>query len=225
MTSRAAAPSSADMLYSFLAPATGEPGARLDDARRSTEAKAREIGTLRQRLLHDLRAPLVDAARAMARAFTAGGRLFAVGNGGSATDAAAVASIFLRSRRGRALPAIALSADVATVTALATDVGFDVVYARQIAAHGAPGDIVVGLSTSGNSENVLRAFAEARTRRMLTIGFAGYDGGRMAQAGTIDHLFVVPSASVHRIQEAQTTLYHVLWELTHAALRGENCDE
>ena len=60
---------------------------------------------------------------------------------------------------------------------------------------------------------------------MLTIGFAGYDGGRMAQAGAVDHLFVVPSASVHRIQEAQVTLYHALWELTQAVLRGENCDE
>ena len=225
MTPHAATPSPADVLYPFLAPTTAAPGALLDDARRSTEAKVREIAALRRTLLHDLGASLVDAARALARAFAAGGRLFALGNGGSATDAAAVAAVFLHPPRGRALPALALPSDVATVTALANDVGFDVVYARQIAAHGAAGDIVVGLSTSGNSENVVRALAEARARRMVTIGFAGYDGGRMAQAGTIDHLFVVPSASVHRIQEAQATLYHVLWELTQAALRGEDSDE
>ena len=225
MTSRIAAPSAADMLYPFLAPGRAEPSALVDDVRRSTAAKAQEIGALRRRLLRDLSAPLTDAARAMARAFALGGRLFAVGNGGSATDAAAVAAVFLHPPRGRPLPAFALANDVATVTALANDVGFEVVYARQIAAHGAPGDIVVGLSTSGNSENVVRALAEARARRMLTIGFAGYDGGRMAQAGTIDHLFVVSSASVHRIQEAQATLYHLLWELTQAALRGEDSDE
>jgi len=225
MTPHVAAPSPADVLYPFLAPARNEPGALLADARRSTEAKVREISALRQQLFRDLRAPLVDAARATAGAFAAGGRLFALGNGGSATDAAAVAALFIHPPRGRPLPALALPSDVATVTALANDVGFDVVYARQIAAHGAAGDIVVGLSTSGNSENVVRALAEARARRMLTIGFAGYNGGRMAQAETIDHLFIVPSASVHRIQEAQVTLYHVLWELTQAALRGEDSDE
>src|SRR6185312_8413183 len=90
--------------------------------------------------------------------------------------------------------------------------------ARSLAANGRAGDIAVGLSTSGGSENVLRGFAEATRRGMLTIGLAGYDGGKMAEANTIEHLFVTPSASVHRIQEAQTTTYHVLWELTQLAL-------
>ena len=105
------------------------------------------------------------------------------------------------------------------VTALSNDVGFEVVFARQLAAFARPGDVAVGLSTSGGSANVLAAFAEARRLGLVTVGFAGYDGGRMAEAaaaGAIDHLFVVPSASVHRIQEAQTTTYHVLWELTQS---------
>jgi D-sedoheptulose 7-phosphate isomerase len=104
------------------------------------------------------------------------------------------------------------------VTALSNDVGFEVVFARQVAAWGRPGDIALGLSTSGGSANVLAAFAEAHRRGLLTVGLAGYDGGKMAEADTIDHLFVIPSASVHRIQEAQTSLYHVLWELTQTAL-------
>ncbi len=92
------------------------------------------------------------------------------------------------------------------------------VFARQIAAFGRPGDIAVGLSTSGNSANLIRAFDEAARLGMVTVGLAGYDGGRMAEADTIEHLFVVPSASVHRIQEAQTSIYHVLWELVQHEL-------
>jgi len=86
------------------------------------------------------------------------------------------------------------------------------------AAFAEPGDIAVGLSTSGNSHNVLRGLDEAARRGLLTVGFAGYTGGRMADVDVINYLFVVPSLSVHRIQEAQTTLYHVLWELTQQAL-------
>ena len=83
-----------------------------------------------------------------------------------------------------------------------------------------PADIAFGVSTSGGSENVLRAFEEARRRQLLTVGLAGYDGGRMAESGLVDHLFVIPSPSVHRIQEAQTTAYHVLWSLVQSAVGG-----
>jgi D-sedoheptulose 7-phosphate isomerase len=117
-----------------------------------------------------------------------------------------------------ALPAFALTNDIAVVTALTNDVGFDVVFARQIAAFGRATDIAVGLSTSGNSANLLAGFAEAARRGLLTVGISGADGGKMAELPSIDHLFVIPSASVHRIQEAQTTVYHALWELTLAAL-------
>jgi D-sedoheptulose 7-phosphate isomerase len=146
------------------------------------------------------------AATEMADRFARGGRLYTFGNGGSATDAADMAAA------ARGLPAVSLSADTAVITALANDVGFDVVFARPLAAFGRADDIACGLSTSGNSANVIAAFQGARARGMLTIGFAGYDGGAMASCGFIDHLFVVPSASVHRIQEAQTALYHLLIE-------------
>jgi D-sedoheptulose 7-phosphate isomerase len=104
------------------------------------------------------------------------------------------------------------------MTALSNDIGFEVVFARQLGAFGRAGDIALGLSTSGNSANLIRAFEEAMRRGMLTIGLAGHTGGQMAELDDLDHLFTVPSSSVHRIQEAQTTIYHVLWELTQYAL-------
>jgi D-sedoheptulose 7-phosphate isomerase len=192
----------------------------LQAVQRSTVMKIQEIGTLREQVTDDLWRRLSECATAMARAFMGQGRLFAFGNGGSATDAQALAQLFLSPAAGQPLPALALTNDVAVVTALANDVGFDIVFARQIAAFGMAGDIAIGLSTSGNSENIIRAFDEAAQRGLLTIGFAGYDGGQMAEAGSIAHLFVVPSASVHRIQEAQATLYQALWELTQEALQG-----
>ena len=104
------------------------------------------------------------------------------------------------------------------VTALCNDIGVDVIFARQVAAFGRRADIAIALSTSGNSENLMRGLDEAARRGMLTVGIAGYDGGKMAELDSLDYLFVAPSSSVHRIQEAQTTIYHVLWELTLAAL-------
>jgi D-sedoheptulose 7-phosphate isomerase len=211
-----------ESLYPFLYSGGSDLEDVLDQVRRSTVDKAAEIVELRRLTVRRDAARLADCARAMARSFTGGGRLFAFGNGGSSTDAQAVATTFLHPPGGRALPALSLTDDVAVVTALANDVGFDVVFARQLAAFGRPGDIAVGLSTSGNSDNLVRAFEEASRRGLLTIGLAGYQGGKMAELDTIDYLFVVPSSSVHRIQEAQTTVYHVLWELTQVALEASD---
>ena len=191
---------SVEKLYPFLYAGGGNAVADvLAEVRRSTADKAAEIVALRQRIAADYADRLDACAAALAGSFRAGGRMFTFGNGGSSSDAQAVAQLFLDPGSGiRALPAIALTTDVAVVTALSNDVGFEVVFARQLAA-----------------------FAEARRLGLVTVGFAGYDGGRMAEAaaaGAIDHLFVVPSASVHRIQEAQTTTYHVLWELTQSCL-------
>jgi D-sedoheptulose 7-phosphate isomerase len=184
------------------------------EIRQSTVDKAHEIIALRREVLRRDGERLAWCASAMAGRFQHGGRLFAFGNGGSATDAQDLAAQFMNPPGEAApLPAVALTADSAVMTALTNDVGFDVVFSRQLAAFGRPDDIAVGLSTSGSSPNLLAAFDEARRRGMLTVGIAGYSGGRMADLASIDHLFVVPSASVHRIQEAQTTLYHLLAEL------------
>ncbi len=206
-------------LYPFLYSGTSDLEAVLADVRRSTVEKAEEIVALRQAVLAEDGERLTGCAAAMVEAFRAGGRLFTFGNGGSSTDAQDVAALFLNpGGDARPLPALALTTDAAVVTALSNDIGFDVVFARQLEAFARPGDIALGLSTSGNSVNLIRAFEEAMRRGMLTIGLAGHTGGRLAELEGLDHLFVVPSSSVHRNQEAQTTIYHALWELTQYAL-------
>jgi D-sedoheptulose 7-phosphate isomerase len=202
-------------LYPFLYAGGGDRSAVFEQVRTSTVAKAGEIIALRRVIAERDGTRLAACARDMAARFAAGGRLFAFGNGGSATDAAQLATLFLYPGAGlHPLPAFGLASDTSVVTALGNDVGVDVVFARQLGASGRPADIAVGLSTSGNSDNLVRAFDEASRRGMLTIGLAGYAGGKMAELSSIDYLFVAPSASIHRIQEAQTTIYQVLWELT-----------
>jgi D-sedoheptulose 7-phosphate isomerase len=206
-------------LYPFLYADKSDVEVVLEQVRHSTVAKAREITELRARVMAADGDRLIDCSRAMSKRFEVGGRLLTFGNGGSSTDAQDLASLFLApAGDARPLPAFGLTNDIAVITALCNDVGFDVVFSRQIAAFSRATDIAIGLSTSGNSENLVRGFDEASRRGLLTVGIAGYDGGRMAELDSVDYLFVVPSESVHRIQEAQTTLYHALWELTIAAL-------
>lgn len=208
-----------ESLYPFLYDEQGSLEAVLEEVRRSTVEKAGEVVALRDAVIERYADRLAACAEAMAASFAAGGKLLAFGNGGSSTDAQDVAQSFLDPPEGaRPLPALALTGDVAVVTALSNDIGFDVVFARQIAAFGWRGDIAMGISTSGGSENLIRGFEEASRRGLLTVGLTGYEGGKMAEVDTIDYLFVVPSSSVHRIQEAQTTMYHVLWELTQRVL-------
>ena len=212
-------PDGVESLYPFLYAGQVDLDAVMEQVRQSTAAKAAEAVTLREVVAEREADRLAACAQAMARSFATGGKLLAFGNGGSSTDAQDVVTTFMNpGDGGRPLPAISLTSDVAVVTALSNDIGFEVVFARQVAAWGRPGDVALGLSTSGGSANVLHGFEEASKRGLLTVGLAGYDGGKMAEAGTIDYLIVVPSSSVHRIQEAQTTVYHVLWELTQQAL-------
>jgi D-sedoheptulose 7-phosphate isomerase len=208
-----------ESLYPFLYSGTTDISAVLDEVRASTVAKVAEIIELRQAVSEHDGARLARCAGDAAARFAAGGRLFAFGNGGSATDAQQLATLFLNpGGDAPPLPAFGLANDTSVITALCNDIGVQVVFARQLAAFGRKNDIAVGLSTSGNSENLVHAFGEASRRGMLTIGLAGYEGGKMAELDSIEYLFVAPSSSVHRIQEAQTTIYQVLWELTVAAL-------
>jgi D-sedoheptulose 7-phosphate isomerase len=163
---------------------------------------------------------IVACCRAMAAAFDAGGRLFAMGNGGSACDAQHVAVEFMHPiiEKRPPLPALALSADAALLTAVGNDQDFSLAFVQQLRLLARPGDIALGISTSGTSANVNRALAAARELGLLTVGFTGRDGGRMVAA--CDHCFVVPSFSIHRIQETHATLLHVLWDLVHV-VRGE----
>jgi D-sedoheptulose 7-phosphate isomerase len=213
---------SIESLYPFLYSGTTDVSEVLEQVRQSTVAKATEILQLRRTIRDADGARLLACAREMAARFAAGGRLLSFGNGGSATDAQQLTTLFLApGRNARPLPALSLASDASVLTALSNDIGVDVVFARQLAAFASKADIAVGLSTSGNSANLLRAFDEASRRGMLTIGIAGYTGGKMAELDSIDYLFVAPSTSVHRIQEAQTTVYNILWELCQDELRSE----
>ena len=205
-----------DFLYPFIERNERDGEALLDDLARSAEAKMGISVALRESTLAVLAPDLHATAHAMARRFASGGRLYVFGNGGSATDAAGVTALFTRPPLGRSFPARSLVADQAVLTALANDVGYDLVFSRQLISMATSTDIACGLSTSGSSANLLRAFAEARRMGMLTIGLAGYDGGSMAAAGTLDHCLVVRSDSVHRIQEVQSAVVFELWRLVQS---------
>jgi D-sedoheptulose 7-phosphate isomerase len=163
---------------------------------------------------------IIVAARAMAAAFDAGGTLYVVGNGGSAADAMHAALEFMHPVIEKRPPirAFALTADSTMLSAIANDQDFALAYAGQLRVHGKRGDILLALSTSGQSASVNRALSAARELGMVTVGLAGKDGGRMA--ALCDHAFVVPSFAIHRIQEAHVALLHVLWDLVHV-VRGE----
>ncbi len=204
-------------LYPFIEGDERDAESLLADLATSAEAKWDQSERLRHATLARCHDQIATVAADMARRFEAGGQLFAFGNGGSATDADDVAQLFTRPPWGQALPARSLATDHAVLTALSNDIGFDVVFSRQLEAHGRASDIAVALSTSGNSENLLKAFAQAARIGMLTVGISGYDGGRMAASDALEHCLVVRSDSVHRIQETQAALVHALW----AALQSE----
>jgi len=214
-------PEATDFLYPFIDGGDVDVDALLADLARSAAAKIGESLTLRDAtfLAEDL--SLRAAATAMAQRFVAGGRLFTFGNGGSATDAEALANLFSTPPDGVAVPARSLAADTAVVTALANDIGFDGVFARQLMAAGQAGDVAFGISTSGNSANLVRAFDEAAKRDILCVGFAGYTGGLMAQTVSLTHCIVVRSESTHRIQEVQTAMALRLWRLVQDDLKGD----
>jgi D-sedoheptulose 7-phosphate isomerase len=183
--------------------------------------KARESAELQERFFSDNAAAIERCVHALAERFAAGGRLFCVGNGGSACDAQHVAVEFQHPiiEKRRALPAISLANDVALLTAVGNDSDFSRVFATQIELLARPADALLGISTSGASANVNRALACARKMGLLTIGFGGRDGGQLADLCQFP--FVVGSWSIHRIQEVHTTLLHVLWDELHVAM-GED---
>jgi D-sedoheptulose 7-phosphate isomerase len=219
------------LFYPYLF-AGGEVNAEevLAQVRHSTLEKCREVIALRQAILEQSSKQIVEAGKAMAQAFAAGATLFAFGNGGSATDAHDLVSelvhpSFSGSATARPLPAIALTHDSAVITAVGNDVGFENIFARQMIAFGRRGDIAFGISTSGNSANILQAFAQAKKQGLLTIGLVGYDGGKMAHAAAVDHCIIAPGDHIPRIQEAQATAYHALIEIVHALVGTQDTME
>ena len=201
-------------LYPFLDRQDAALEPLVDDIRRSVLAKANEIGALRRETLTEGRDELLAAARTLRRSFDDGGKLLAFGNGGSATDAMDVVADFRAPPQGwcpRA--ALDLTGDAAILTALANDIGPEVLFQRQLIAYGLPGDVALAISTSGSSANIVAALAGARRRGLATIALVGYDGGRIAAERLADHVVVTRSEHIPRIQEAQASAYHVLREL------------
>lgn len=189
----------------------------------SVRQKAAHSVEIKHRFFADNAQAVVDVARAIAEVYRRGGRMLSMGNGGSSCDAAHFAVEFLHPiTAGRpALTAINLVADEAMITAVGNDVGFDHVFVRQVIAHGRRGDGLIGFSTSGNSRNLLSAYAKAREMGLTTIGLAGGDGGEMARSPHLDHCLVVATDSIHRTQETHVALYHILWDLVHTLLADE----
>jgi D-sedoheptulose 7-phosphate isomerase len=215
-------PEATDFLYPFIEGGERDATGLLADLARSAHAKAADSRQLATDSLSRWDAELLEVATKLAQRLSAGGRIFTFGNGGSSTDASSLAAMFSNPTSGQAFPALALTADQAILTALGNDVGFELVFSRQVIAYGRPSDVAVGYSTSGNSENVVRAFAEARRRGLMTLGFAGYDGGQMASCGHLDHCIIVGSDSVHRIQETQDCLSLALWSMVQTLVqKGE----
>ena len=230
---------STSFLYPFIEAEERDAAPLLAELAASARAKAAQSAALQQATLAASADQVAACAAAMAELFAAGGRMYAFGNGGSSTDCATFAALFSSppsaGTASRPLPALNLAADQAVVTALGNDVGFDLVFSRQIIAHTRPApirsiaqgasieasgsaigpgrsrDIAAAFSTSGNSTDLMAALREAHSRGLLTIGFAGYDGGEMASSGVVDYCFVIASQSVHRIQESQALLGYRLW--------------
>lgn len=212
-----------DDLYPFLHGKQHDPEALDAALLHSVEEKARDSRKTNTRFFGEQAGVLVAAAKALAEVYRQGGRLFSMGNGGSSCDASHVAVEFVHPiTTGRpALAAINLVADLAMISAVGNDVGFEHVFVRQVIAQGKAGDGLIGISTSGNSSNLITAFAKAKEMGLCTIGLAGGDGGKMKSSGLCDYCLVVPTTSIHRIQESHVTAYHILWDLVHTILASD----
>jgi D-sedoheptulose 7-phosphate isomerase len=196
-------PDPTSFLYPFLAAEEHDLETVLADVRASIVRKGEDVIALRREV--DLGA-VEGCAGAVRGRLRRGGRLLAFGNGGSSTDAQDVAADAL----ARGWDAASLTNDVATVTAVGNDVGFDNAFARQLIALGREQDVALAISTSGSSANVVAGLAEAHRRGMLTCAITGYDGGRLAELDWLDHLFVVHGDYIPRLQEVHATVYHLL---------------
>lgn len=216
--------------YPFLHEEESAPQELMEELRFSLMEKARESIEVKSRFFEENKDTILAASLEMARSFHRGRKMLVCGNGGSATDAQHIAVEFMHpvTVGRKALPAICLNNDMAMVTAVANDVGFDDVFSRQIIALGKEGDVLLGISTSGNSGNLLRAFETARRMKLIRVGYAGDDGGKMEEmraGGLMDFCLTVPTSSIHRIQESHMTLYHIMWDMVHTFLQHRSLVE
>ena len=192
------------------------------NTRESILRKVQESVDVKQQFFEKNADELALLCRAMSQRFLQGKKLFVMGNGGSACDALHIAVEFKHPiiEKRRPLPAEALMADMATVSAISNDFDFSRVFVHQLRLSAQPGDMALAISTSGKSPNLIYALEAARDRGLMTIAFSGKDGGRLN--GIADYCLTVPSFSIHRIQEVHATLIHVMWDMIHVALGEED---
>jgi D-sedoheptulose 7-phosphate isomerase len=182
---------------------------------------ASESAFIKQKFFKDHAEQVAACAREITQRLMAGGKILAFGNGGSATDALHIAVEFTNPviKERPPLPAMSLNADVSILTSLANDFDYSEVFSRQVEVYAKSGDVLIGLTTSGSSPNVLKAFEAGKRLGALTIAFTGKGGGTCAELA--DYAFAVPSHNILRIQECHLTLYHILWDMVHTLLHYE----
>jgi D-sedoheptulose 7-phosphate isomerase len=211
----------AAFLYPFLGEEKQATGGVVDQVAASIRAKVQEDAVLRRRVAGKGAEQLWETARAIHGNLLRGGKLILFGNGGSATDANDFALDCVSPPAGyRSIPAISLAMEPASLTAIANDVGHELVFLRQMIAHARPEDVAIGISTSGGSRNIILALQEARNRGLLTVALLGYDGGEILRSGSADFCLVVHSDYIPRIQEVQASTYHVIRETLEALSRA-----
>jgi D-sedoheptulose 7-phosphate isomerase len=211
----------AGFLYPFLGQEKQGTEDAMSEVARSIQMKASDDAKLREQVAREESEQIGNAAAAIADRIQRGGKLIIFGNGGSATDANDWAIDCIAPPAGyRPVPAVSLSLEPANISAIANDVGTDVIFLRQFIAQARPGDVAIGISTSGGSRNIIMALEEARKRNMLTVALLGYDGGEILRRGVADFPIVIHSDYIPRIQEVQASVYHVIREMLEVLGRG-----
>src|SRR5579859_109620 len=211
-----------EFLYPFLGQQKQQTQDIVTHAASSIETKVREDSGLRAQVAREECRQIEDAARAIHERLRRGGKLIIFGNGGSATDANDLALDCVEPPGDyRPVPAISLAMEPANITAVANDVGTEVIFLRQLIAQARPEDIAIGISTSGGSRNIMMAMEEARKRNMLTVALLGSDGGDIFRRGLADLPIVVHCDYIPRIQEVQASIYHVMREMLEVLSRGQ----
>ena len=211
-----------EFLYPFLGREKQGTDDLIAEVANSIQMKVHDDALLRARMASEQADPISSLALAIHERLQRGGKLILFGNGGSATDANDWAiDCVLPPAEYQPIPAVSLSMEPANITAIANDVGTDVVFLRQLIAQAQPEDIAIGISTSGGSRNIIMALEEARKRDLLTAALLGYDGGEILRRGLVDFPVVVPCDYIPRIQEVQASSYHIIRELNEVLGRGQ----
>jgi D-sedoheptulose 7-phosphate isomerase len=211
----------AGFLYPFLGKEKQETLDIVAEVAASIQMKVRDDAALRARVAKEESEKIGAAAVAIRERVDRGGKLILFGNGGSATDANDWAiDCFLPPVGYEPIPAISLSMEPANISAIANDVGTELIFQRQLIAQARPGDVAIAISTSGGSKNIVVALEEARKRNLLTVALLGYDGGEVARRGLADFPLIVRSDYIPRIQEVQASIYHLIREALEELRNG-----